>query len=44
LIENKLDKDAVMHVCGYGQVDEDLAVTSGAGMSGHNPDNCGADK
>jgi hypothetical protein len=28
LIEAKLDKDAVMHVCGYGQVDEELAVTS----------------
>ncbi len=28
LIETKLGKDAVMQVCGYGQVDEDLAVTS----------------
>jgi hypothetical protein len=28
LIESKLDKDAVIHVCGYGQVDEELAVTS----------------
>ncbi|HET9627449.1 MAG TPA: S8 family peptidase [Kofleriaceae bacterium] len=28
LIEAELDKDAVMQVCGYGQVDEELAVTS----------------
>lgn len=28
LIEAKLDKDAVMHVCGYGQVDEELATAS----------------
>lgn len=28
LIESKINRDAVMHVCGYGQVDEDLAMTS----------------
>lgn len=28
LIEGKLDRDAVSRICGYGQVDEDLAMVS----------------
>jgi hypothetical protein len=28
LIENKLDKEAVSRICGYGQIDEELAMVS----------------